>query len=207
MTNQAHWDAVYGARTESDLTWFEERPDLSLHLIATYGGPERAVIDIGAGASRLVDHLLADGYGDVTVLDLSNPALDLAKTRLGGDGDKVNWIAADITRWRARRAYGLWHDRAVFHFLTRPEDRAAYVAAMRGALDPGGHAIIFSFAQDGPERCSGLEVVRYSPQGLASELELHAPGIFKVTEARRFAHVTPKGNQQRFQVSVFRKIA
>jgi ubiquinone/menaquinone biosynthesis C-methylase UbiE len=207
MTNRAHWDAVYGARTEQDLTWFEDRPDLSLSLIADFGGPGRAVIDIGAGTSRLVDHLLAEGYGDVTVLDLSKSALDLAKTRLGEVAKNVHWIAADITRWSARRLYGVWHDRAVFHFLTRQQDRAAYVAAMQGALEPGGHAIIFSFAENGPQRCSGLPVVRYSPEGLASELEHHAPGAFKVIEARRFSHTTPKGNQQRFQVSVFRKIA
>ena len=207
MTNQAHWDAVYDARDEQNLTWFEDCPDLSLHLIAAFGGPTGAVIDIGAGTSRLVDHLLADGYGDVTVLDLSKSALDLASSRLGEAGKKVRWIAADITRWRARRRYKVWHDRAVFHFLTRKEDRAAYVAAMQGALEPGGHAIIFSFAEDGPERCSGLPVVRYTAESLATELEHHAPGVFKLTEAQRFSHVTPKGNQQHFQVSVFCKIA
>ena len=207
MTNQAHWDAVYGARAEQDLTWFEDRPDLSLELIAAFGDPTGAVIDIGAGTSRLVDHLLTDGYADVSVLDLSQAAVDLARNRLGEDGEKVHWIAADITRWRARRRYRVWHDRAVFHFLTEEKDRAAYVTAMKGALEPGGHGIIFSFAEDGPERCSGLPVVRYTAESLAEELEQHAPGAFKPTEARRFTHVTPKGNQQRFQVSVFRKLA
>lgn len=199
-----HWDEVYGTRAEEALTWFEARPDLSLALIGTYSGQERSVIDIGGGVSRLTDHLLEDGNWDVTVVDLSPAALGVARRRLGVKAGRVRWIAADVTRWRAERVYSVWHDRAVFHFLTKEAERAGYVAAMQAALGPGGHAIIATFAEDGPEICSGLPVVRYAPDDLAGELEQLAPGVFHTVEARRFVHRTPKGGEQAFQVSVFR---
>lgn len=205
MSQEAHWDAVYKARPDQELTWFEARPDLTLGLIAKYCTPDQPVIDIGAGASRLVDHLLQDGFRDVSVLDLSSVALDVGRKRLGVDAGKVDWIAADVTKWRAGRRYGLWQDRAVFHFLTKERDRAGYVATMNAALKVGAHAIIASFAEDGPEKCSGLPVVRYSPDGLADELQRHAPGVFAGVEARHFEHVTPGGTRQKFQVSVFVK--
>ncbi len=204
MSRTNHWDGVYDARSEENLTWFEACPELSLDLIGTYASPKGAVIDIGAGTSRLVDHLLARGYPDISVLDLSQAALDVARARLGADAGRIRWIAADITTWRATRACAVWHDRAVFHFLTGDADRAGYIAAMQGALAPGGHAIIATFAEDGPESCSGLPVVRYTPDTLMAALQHHAPGCFKAVESRRFSHVTPKGNQQKFQVSVFR---
>ena len=205
MSQEAHWDAVYNARSDRELSWFEHRPDLMLELIAAYCAPDRPVIDIGGGASRLVDHLLLDGFGDVTVLDLSGAALEVGRKRLGAEAAKADWIVGDVTKWRATRGYGLWHDRAVFHFLTKERDRAGYVTAMAAALPVGGHAIIASFAEDGPEKCSGLEVVRYSPDGLAAELQNLAPGVFAPVEARHFEHVTPGGARQKFQVSVFRK--
>jgi len=203
MSQEAHWDAVYNARSDRDLSWFEARPDLTLEVIAAYCTPGQPVIDIGGGASRLVDHLLLDGFRDVSVLDLSGAALDVGRQRLGADAAKVDWIAADVTKWRATRGYGLWQDRAVFHFLTEDRDRAGYVAAMGAALTVGAHAIISSFAEDGPEKCSGLPVVRYSPDSLADEVQRHAPGVFARVEARHFEHVTPAGTRQKFQMSVF----
>lgn len=205
MSQEAHWDAVYNARSDQELSWFEHRPDLMLGLIAAYCAPDRPVIDIGGGASRLVDHLLLDGFGDVTVLDLSGAALEVGRKRLGPEADKADWIVGDVTKWRATRGYGLWHDRAVFHFLTEERDRAGYATAMAAALPIGAHAIIASFAEDGPEKCSGLEVVRYSPDQLTAELERLVPGGFAPVESRHFEHVTPGGARQKFQVSVFRK--
>lgn len=199
-----HWDAVYGRRDEAELSWYEDRPELSLSLISEFGDPAMPVIDIGGGLSRLADHLLEAGFGDITVLDLSRAAIAAGKARLGTDR-RIRWIVQDITRWRPERIYGLWHDRAVFHFLTDGADRAAYVAAMRAALAPGGHAIIATFAEDGPEKCSGLPVRRYAPDALAAELDLHAPGGFMPVAVRRHRHVTPQGVEQSLQVSVFGK--
>jgi len=207
QTRPEHWNEVYEAREETALTWFEAEPTLSLALIEACSGPGDAIIDIGGGASRLVDALVADGYRAVTVLDVSQAALRQSRNRLGLRADAVTWIEADIAQWRPENAYAVWHDRAVFHFLTEPADRAAYVAAMSAAVLPGGTAIIATFAEDGPERCSGLPVVRYAPADLAATIEALAPGVFEPLEAQRHEHATPKGARQMFQVSVFRKSA
>ncbi|MCA0872205.1 class I SAM-dependent methyltransferase [Seohaeicola saemankumensis] len=202
---QEHWNAVYGARSEDELTWFEALPSMSLDLIHAYLRPGDPFIDIGAGASRLVDALLEEGFGPLTVLDLSAAALAVSRERLGRKADKVAWIEADITTWQPDRDYVLWHDRAVFHFLTGAEDRASYARALSDALRPGGTAIIATFADDGPEMCSGLPVVRYAPEALAQELDQLVPGRLEMLDAKRHLHVTPKGNTQRFQYSVFRR--
>lgn len=202
---QKHWDGVYGARPEDELTWFEATPALSLELVREHLHPGDPFIDIGAGASRLVDALLEEGFGPVTVLDLSGAALAVSRQRLGARGDDVAWIEADITTWEPDRPYVIWHDRAVFHFLTEAEDRAGYARALSGALRAGGIAIVATFADDGPEMCSGLPVVRYAPEALAQELDRLLPGQFDMVEARRHLHVTPKGSRQSFQYSVFRK--
>jgi len=202
---QKHWDGVYGARPEDELTWFEATPALSLELVREHLHPGDPFIDIGAGASRLVDVLLEEGFGPLTVLDLSGAALAVSRQRLGARGDDVAWIEADITTWEPDRPYAIWHDRAVFHFLNEAEDRAGYARALSGALRAGGIAIIATFADDGPEMCSGLPVVRYAPEALAQELDRLLPGQFDMVEARRHLHITPKGNRQSFQYSVFRK--
>jgi SAM-dependent methyltransferase len=202
---QQHWDEVYGARSEDALTWFEATPPVSLELIREHLQPGESFIDIGAGASRLVDALLEEGFGLLTVLDLSAAALAVSRQRLGPRADDVAWIEADITTWQPERDYAVWHDRAVFHFLTGAEDRAGYACALAQALRPGGTAIIATFADDGPEMCSGLPVVRYAPEELAQELDRLLPGRFEMLDARRHMHITPKGNRQSFQYSVFRK--
>ncbi len=207
MAEASHWDAVYQARDEEALTWFEASPGPSLELINEYLSQGQALVDVGAGASRLVEHLLEAGFGPVMLVDLSPHALDVTRERLGANRQDVEWQAADVTNWSPARRYALWHDRAVFHFLTGESDRARYVATMTKALGPGGIAIIATFAEDGPMTCSGLPVRRYSPADLAAEIDRLAPGRFEPLKALRHEHITPKGNVQNFQLSVFRKRA
>ncbi len=200
--SEAHWNRIYGAKTETQLSWHEDAPALSLDLVRSVGlGPGAAVIDIGGGASRFVDGMLAAGIGDVTVLDLSQAALDATRARLGAAAAGLHWIAADVTTWQPDRQYDLWHDRAAFHFLTDPAQRAAYLACLTAALRPGGYAIIATFAPDGPETCSGLPVARYSPDMLAATL---GAGFTPVT-ARLHRHLTPWGSEQSFQFSLLRR--
>lgn len=202
---QQHWDRVYGARQEAELTWFEETPSVSYELVTQYLSPGARFIDVGGGASRLVDRLLAGGYGPLTVLDISAAALAGSQERLGSLASKVEWIVADITRWTPAGTWAVWHDRAVFHFLTDPGDRASYVRAVDKALPTGGFAIIGTFDENGPEKCSGLPVVRYTPEDLAMELQRIAPDLLRPVASLRHVHVTPKGNRQSFQFSVFQK--
>lgn len=197
-----HWENVYASKGENQVSWFQETPAISLELIGLAGAvPGSGIIDIGGGASRLVDCLVSRGYEDVTVLDLSEAALAAARSRLGEIGGRVTWVAADVTIWEPSRTYDIWHDRAAFHFLTEREDQAAYVARLRRAVRPGGHAIIGTFAPDGPERCSGLLVSRYDAPGLAATLGRS----FELIDARRHEHVTPWGATQKFQFSTFRR--
>lgn len=184
------------------MSWFQDSPQPSLDLIAGLANsPAAPVIDIGGGASSLVDALIERGFSALSVLDLSPAALKLAQDRLGERAKTVRWIVADATRWAPDQAYDMWHDRAAFHFLTAPEQRAAYVARLARALRPGGHAVIGAFAPDGPERCSGLPVARYDLDGLAREL---GPAFIPVA-AHPHAHQTPAGVEQRFLFSVFRR--
>jgi trans-aconitate methyltransferase len=197
---EAHWQNVYATKGEKEVSWYQENPAPSLDLIAATGIPgDAAIIDIGGGASRLVDGLLENGFRRITILDLSAKALDEAKKRLGRRADGIDWIVADVTTWEPSRNYDLWHDRAAFHFLTERADCDAYVIRLKKAVRPGSHVIIATFAPDGPERCSGLPIVRYAPEALARAL---GPG-FELVESRRHDHVTPGGNTQRFQFSRF----
>jgi len=208
MTDDAtpHWDARYAGSDLDRLSWFEDVPERSLSLIRRAVSPGAAVIDVGGGASRLPDALLEAGFRDITVLDLSAEALALSKARLGPRGENVDWQVADVTCWQPPRPYDLWHDRAVFHFLTGRDARAAYVARMAEALRPGGTAIVMTFADDGPESCSGLPVRRYAPDAMAREIAALAPGAFRPEASGRFTHVTPAGGEQRFQYSVFTRV-
>ena len=201
-SRQAHWENVYTKKGENEVSWFQEDPALSLELIAEVGtSPETAIIDIGGGASRLVDSLVAKGFQSVTVLDLSEAALKTAQARLGQGASPVRWLVADVTSWEPSQEYDVWHDRAAFHFLTEEKDRAAYVARLRRALKVGGHAIIATFALEGPEMCSGLPVVRYDAASLGQTLGAE----FKLGHTLRHEHATPWGSHQVFQFSVFRR--
>ncbi len=202
VSRQRHWENVYATKGENEVSWFQETPVTSLELIKLAGAIRTSgIIDIGGGASRLADSLVSQGFEDVTVLDLSAAALASARSRMGDNANQVTWIAADVTIWEPSRTYDVWHDRAAFHFLTDPEDQAAYVARLRRALRPGGHAIIGTFAPDGPERCSGLAVSRHDAGSLAATLG----GGFELIDARRHEHITPWGASQRFQFSTFRR--
>jgi SAM-dependent methyltransferase len=198
----AHWENVYRTKGEREVSWFQETPSISLELIRSAGATRHsAIVDIGGGASRLVDALVDEGYAAVTVLDLSESALAAARTRLGQAAAGVTWIVADVVSWTPARRFDVWYDRAAFHFLTDAADRTAYVECLREALRPGGHAIIATFALDGPERCSGLLVIRYDAVSLGKVLG----SAFNPVETRRHDHHTPMGSTQRFQFSVFRR--
>jgi trans-aconitate methyltransferase len=198
-----HWEKVYTSKGENELSWFQENPAPSLELIERAGANSASdIIDIGGGASRLVDALIEHGFSAVTVLDLSEAALATAKARLGDGADCVQWIASDVTTWEPLHCFDIWHDRAAFHFLTEASDQAAYLSRLRQALKPCGHAIIATFASDGPERCSGLPVMRYDAASLAQTL---GDG-FALVEARSHQHTTPWHSVQRFQFSIFRRV-
>jgi SAM-dependent methyltransferase len=198
---QLHWENLYQSKGEHDVSWFQDTPTPSLELLDEIGvTPAASVIDIGGGASRLVDRLIERGFRDVTVLDLSEAALAAAKDRLGDRASRATWIVADVTQWEPMTAYDVWHDRAAFHFLTEEADRAAYLARLRRGLEIGGHAIIATFALDGPARCSGLPVVRYSPDSLRQTLGAD----FTLITSRNDSHATPWGGTQSFQFSALR---
>ena len=202
-TRRAHWDKAYQSKGEAGVSWFEDAPAVSLDLIRRHVTIATAsLIDVGGGASRLVDALLDEGMKSVTVLDLSPAALDAARARLGLRADAVHWVAADVTAWRPDRTYDIWHDRAAFHFLTDPDDRAAYIERLTAAVAPGGYAVIATFAPDGPERCSGLPVVRYDPAALA---EVIGPS-FRLVEHVKHQHTTPWNSTQAFQFSVLQRV-
>jgi trans-aconitate methyltransferase len=163
------WDGVYATKAPEQLSWSQDAPAASLDMLARAGvAPPASLVDIGGGASRLVDHLQARGFDDFSVLDVSREALAKARARLGEAGDRVAWIVADVTRWEPARGYGVWRDRAALHFLTREEDQRADVERLKRALTPGGRAILGAFAPDGPEKCSGLPVARHDTDGHTS---------------------------------------
>lgn len=201
---QSHWNNVYATKAETEVSWFQDSPAPSSDIIKSFNeGPQASVIDIGGGASRLVDALVGEGFDRLTVLDLSQQALTVTQARLGADAAKVRWIAADVTTWEPSETYDLWHDRAAFHFLTTEADRAAYAKRVARAVKPGGHVIIGTFAPDGPERCSGLPVQRHDADSIGSVLG----DQFELVDSRRHDHLTPAGNTQRFQFSSFRRKA
>ncbi|HVL43715.1 MAG TPA: class I SAM-dependent methyltransferase [Acidovorax sp.] len=191
-----HWETVYQTRQPDAVSWFQEHATRSLELIRSTGASLQAsVIDVGGGASTLVDDLLASGFENVSVLDLSASALEIAHQRLGAAGDSVRWLAGDIrTVNLPEHAYDIWHDRAVFHFLTDPADRAAYVRQVMRSVKPGGHVIVATFAPDGPEQCSGLPVARYAP----AELHREFGPSFELLEHMSEEHKTPWGSVQHF---------
>jgi len=198
---RAHWQKVYAEKLPTEVSWYQAEPSLSLELISRSGiSPGEPIIDVGGGASLLVDRLLENGYSNISVLDISERALAHARQRLGSRANRVRWLVCDVTDFRGPGLFALWHDRAVFHFLTDAEDRRCYVQAMRQTLKPGGHLVLGSFALDGPRRCSGLDVVRYDQQQLSAELGQE----FEFQEQLTEVHRTPSGGEQKFSFYRYR---
>lgn len=202
MNTREHWEQIYGTKAPDQVSWYSPHLETSLALIER-ASPSKmaAILDLGGGASTLADDLLARGYENLTVLDISNAAIDTTRKRLGRDANRVDWRVGDITQIALQPAqFDLWHDRAVFHFLTDPATRAAYACQMIHTLKSGGHAIISTFGPDGPTRCSGLDVVRYDAASLH-----HAIGPrFQLLESFTQQHRTPFGTTQQFLYSLFR---
>ena len=198
--NELHWESVYQSKADADLSWYQSDPSPSLELILPFSDPGNSVIDAGGGGSALAGSLLTLGY-QVTVVDISEAALTRGRARMATPSDAVSWKAADLTEVQELGPCDVWHDRAVFHFLTNSEDQSHYVRLLTASLREGGIAVIGTFASDGPEQCSGLPVARYDEQGLSSSL---GPA-FTLLESRRQTHTTPWGKPQSFQWGVFRK--
>lgn len=195
MNAKEHWESVYRSKQPTDVSWYQVQPSLSLDLIARAGlRPTDGIIDVGGGASVLVDRLLDAGYENLAVLDISGAALAHAQERLGARAQCVEWYEADVREFSPPHRYALWHDRAVFHFLTGADDRAHYVQTLKRTLRSGGSAVIATFAADGPKRCSGLDVVRHDAASVRAAL---GPGFSLVKETRE-VHVTPWQTEQHF---------
>lgn len=205
MQSKDHWEKVYTSKASDAMSWFQPHADISVGLIKATGVcRDASIIDVGGGASTLVDDLLATGYTNLSVLDLSAAALAAARNRLGEKAPSVQWIEADITKANPPyHQFDIWHDRAVFHFLTSAEDRAAYVQAVFRAVKPGGHVIVATFAEDGPEQCSGLPVMRYR----ADELHAEFGEAFSLQRHEKEAHHTPSGTVQQFVYCYCRRIS
>ena len=202
MNHKEHWEHMYATKRETDVSWFQAEPRISLAIIRQAAPDLRTpIVDVGGGASRLVDVLLTAGYQNLTVVDISPSALEQAKKRLGERGTRVTWIAADaLESILPQSGAGFWHDRALFHFLTDHGERTRYVQEVRRALRPGGHILLATFAEDGPQKCSGLPVVRYSAPTLRALLG----DPFELLETEREDHLTPAGVHQSFQYCLFR---
>ena len=189
----AYWDDRYRTIGHANVSWFQQRPGMSLRLIERVDPPKEArIVDVGGGASSLVDCLVDDGFTHLTVVDLSQAALDEASARISGNA--VEWIQADIRTWRPAQDFDIWHDRAAYHFLTDPGDQQRYWRMVRDHLVPGGHLVIATFADDGPLQCSGLDVARYSPEQLIAAM---GEGFTPVTTEHE-SHHTPSGGEQPF---------
>jgi len=205
VTNdRAHWDNAYRTKWTDQVSWYRAHLDVSFELLVEAGlGPRSRVVDIGGGASTLVDDLLDFGVQSITVVDLSPASLEIARQRLGARAARVDWLVADVTALNLREgSFDLWHDRAALHFLTAPEAAQAYVQTATRTIAPGGHAVIGCFAADGPERCSGLPVVRRDPADIAALFG----ESFALVESRREVHSTPGGVQQCFAYALLRKV-
>jgi SAM-dependent methyltransferase len=204
IDKSSYWNSVYETKGETEVSWFQNNPEPSLEFIRRYA-PDRtaSIIDIGGGLSRLADHLLVDGFQNLSVLDISSEAMALARDRLGDRGTSIEWIVSDVTKWTPEKVYDLWHDRAVFHFLTEFDDQMAYIARLKHALKRGGYLVIGTFALDGPEKCSGLPVMRHDSHSLQNLLG----EAFKLIETRKHDHQTPFQTIQHFQYSIFQHIA
>lgn len=197
---KAHWEKVYSTKASDDVSWFQPEPTRSMALINSAGiNKDQAIIDVGGGASRLVDHLLQAGYQQITVLDIAQAALVVTQQRLGDSATAVEWLTADATAFKLNHPVQLWHDRAVFHFLTQARDRDAYICNLKKTLSPEGTLILAAFSPEGPKKCSDLDIVQYDAKRITIEL---GP-LFKLKHVEQEAHTTPSGAVQQFNYFVF----
>jgi 2-polyprenyl-3-methyl-5-hydroxy-6-metoxy-1,4-benzoquinol methylase len=196
MDTKAHWEGIYRTKAPNEVSWFRPHLETSRALIERVADDLSAsIIDVGGGESTLVDDLIAGGYHNVTVMDLSSTAIEYTKKRLGAAAQQVTWLVSDITQVDLpAHSFDVWHDRAVFHFLTEPSQRLAYVRQVASAVKPGGHVIIGTFGPEGPTKCSGLDVVRYDASSLHTEFGPH----FRLVESSKELHRTPSGTTQQF---------
>jgi len=201
---KSHWETVYAGKPLEKMSWYETRPGVSWELMQELNiSPDAGVIDIGGGDSLFTDFLLSRGFTDLSVLDISENALQRARERMGERGNKVNWIASDVTSFQPERKYDLWHDRAALHFLSSPEDRKAYARIARAALRPNGALIVGTFSDTGPEKCSGLTVQRFSEE----DMTLLFQDSFRKVKCLRRRHATPTGAAQDFLFCSFRAMS
>ena len=196
MSTQSHWEHIYSTKASNQVSWFRPHLETSLSLIERATSDRSArIIDVGGGESTLIDDLLRSGYSNLTILDISQTAIDVTKARLGSLADRVEWLVTDVTRADlAAKAYDIWHDRAVFHFLTADSERVAYVERVAKAVKPGGHIVIGTFGPEGPTKCSGLEVRRYDADSLHREFGSR----FRLIDSLKESHQTPFGTAQQF---------
>jgi 2-polyprenyl-3-methyl-5-hydroxy-6-metoxy-1,4-benzoquinol methylase len=196
MDAKSHWEKVYATKSPDAVSWYRAHLETSLALIERAAGAHSAsIIDVGGGESTLVDDLLARGYENITVLDISQTAIDVTKKRLGLPAEQIHWLVTDVTDAQLERgAYDVWHDRAVFHFLTASEQRAAYIRQVANAVKPGGHVIVSTFGPEGPSKCSGLDVIRYDAESLHNQFGVR----FRLVESSKELHSTPFGTTQQF---------
>lgn len=200
MTNKSHWENVYETKTPEEVSWTQKKPQTSLELIRSLGSDKSVkIIDIGGGDSNLADFLLEEGYENITVLDISEKALERAKRRLGKDAEKIQWIVADIIAFTPEETYDIWHDRAAFHFFTRSEDISKYVRIAKKAVSK--NLIVGTFSKNGPKKCSGLEISQYDEESMNSIFE----NSFEKTDCITEDHITPFSTVQNFIFCTFKK--
>ncbi len=203
MNRKSHWEKIYATKELNEVSWYQARPDISLAFLEQFNMPKNAkIIDVGGGDSLLVDYLLEKGYTDVTVLDISEKALQRAKKRLGNRAEKVTWITADAAEFVATEQYDFWHDRAAFHFLTDEDSISHYIDNVEKNINPGGYLIIGTFSENGPEKCSGLPIRQYSEKTMHAVLQ----AFFKKIKCLTVEHLTPSQKIQEFIFCSFKRL-
>jgi 2-polyprenyl-3-methyl-5-hydroxy-6-metoxy-1,4-benzoquinol methylase len=202
MDKKKHWDGIYGEKTFSELTWFQPEAKVSVDLIDKLDlSKESSILDVGGGASTLIDSLIEKEFKKITVLDLSENALKQSQKRIGEKTSYISWCVGDVIDFKFNKKFDLWHDRAVFHFLTQESEQEKYISNLEASTKRGSHFIISTFAEDGPLKCSGLEIVRYSKDNLVDKFSAH----FECIEFKKETHTSPTGMEQKFNYWVFRK--
>lgn len=202
INRKQYWNEIYEKKHPEEVSWFQKKPTISLQFIHDIGNKKSRIIDVGGGTSTLTEHLLKSGYPNVAVLDISDKAIEYAKEKLKNQSDEVEWYVDDITKFVSPHPYDIWHDRAVFHFLTDKTSRELYVKTLKNTVNSGSHVIIATFSKDGPTKCSGLDIVQYDVDSIERELG----DEFLLVENRLETHETPNGNKQNFIYFLFQRL-